>query len=99
LEFAMMIKCSRCSKATDKNLLRDAGENVPQPGYIGPAYDRTRLLLVGQNPAVPPIQLVKRDKFYTAALRALRDDPTEQNYASLQSVLRDFIPTWPVHGS
>ena len=98
LEFAKVINCTKCTHATDKNLLRDAVENVPQPGYIGARYTRTRLLLVGQNPAVPPSHLVAMDKNYTAKLRAVRAAPTEHHYLALQSVLDDFIPNWPVHG-
>ena len=75
LEFAKVIKCTKCTRATDKNLLRDAVENVPQPGYIGARYTRAGLLLVGQNPAVPPANLVAMDKNYTAKLRAVREAP------------------------
>jgi len=52
LEFAQVIGCKLCSNANDPNLLRDCGENVPQPGYIGSVYDSTGLLLVGQNPGL-----------------------------------------------
>lgn len=98
LAFAKVINCTRCTKETDKNLLRDAGENVPQPGYIGARYDRKRLLLVGQNPAAAGARIRAMDRNYTAALRTLRGAPTEQNYAVLQSVLDAYIPEWPVHG-
>ncbi len=98
LEFAKVISCVKCTKATDANLLRDDGENVPQPGYIGAGYERTKLLLVGQNPAIPPANLQQRDERYTAALRVLRNAPTIQHYAALQLILDDYIPDWPVHG-
>ena len=68
LEFARVVRCEKCSSETDPNLLRDCGENVPQPGYIGVGYQRSKLLLVGQNPAVPPAKLELADKGYTAAL-------------------------------
>ena len=73
-------------------------ENVPQPGYIGVAYENTGILLVGQNPAIPPAKLQRKDKDYTAALRALRDAPTPKHYGELQAILDDFISTWPVKG-
>lgn len=97
-EFARVIACSRCSAASDRHLLRDELENVPQPGYIGDHYDGSRVLLVGQNPGTPK-SLAMEDLPYTAALRVLRDDATPERYASLVSVLRDFIPQWPVHGN
>jgi hypothetical protein len=96
IEFAKVISCAKCSKATDRNLMRDTDENVPQPGYIGKAYAQTGLLLVGQNPYVPNAELAAEDRVYTAALRALRDAPTEQAYADLQVILRRFVPKWPV---
>ena len=96
-EFAKVISCQHCTQVTDRNLKRDACEDVPQPGYIGSRYHQTRLLLVGQNPGKPG-NLAAADRPYTEALRALRDEPTPQLYASLSKVLRDFIPQWPVHG-
>lgn len=97
IEFANIINCSRCSVTTDGNLLRDSDENVPQPGYIGKNYNTARVLLVGQNPGTPK-SLDKKDLSYTAALRALRDEPTSERYAQLTAVLDAFIPQWPVHG-
>ena len=71
---------------------------MPQPGYIGVGYQRTKLLLVGQNPAVPPAILQQKDREYTASLRALRAVPTSKNYDELRVILSGFIPNWPVHG-
>ena len=84
--------------ATDRHLLRDAEEHVPQPGYIGSNYDARRVLLVGQNPAIPGV-LAAADLPYTAALRPLRDEPSVARYRELSSVLESFVPRWPVHGS
>lgn len=96
--FAGIIGCERCTLVHDRNLLRDAYENVPQPGWVGAAYATKRVLLIGQNPGTPKT-LADADRPYTAALRALRDEPSRSEYEQLRAVLRDFIPTWPVHGS
>jgi len=98
-EFADVIGCAKCSKATDPNLIRDSNENVPQPGYIGAHYKQTGLLLVCQNPYVPNHNLAAQDREYTAALRALRDARTKAQYADLQVILDRFIPKWPVQNS
>jgi len=92
------VRCERCTTSDDRNLLRDMLENVPQPGWIGSNYQRTRLLLVGQNPGTPK-NLAAADLPYTTALRAIRDNTSEQQYQALVSVLRAFIPQWPVHGN
>lgn len=97
-EFAGVIACEACTTSVDRNLLRDANENVPQPGYIGQNYWRRRVALVGQNPGTPK-SLSEADKPYTQALRALRDSPTPARYDELSAVLARFIPQWPVHGS
>jgi uracil-DNA glycosylase len=97
-EFAKVISCTACSRATDGNLLRDEDENVPQPGYVGGNYWKRRIALVGQNPGTPKT-LELQDKPYTAALRSLRDAPNEAKYLELHSVLQAFIPQWPVHGN
>lgn len=94
--FADVVACTRCTLATDPKLLRDDLENVPQPGWVGPNFHQVRLLLVGQNPAVPGA-LEASDRPYTQALRHLRDHPDEQRYGELVQVLRPFIPRWPVH--
>lgn len=97
-EFARVVACTRCSVATDRNLLRDAVENVPQPGYVGSGYPSAGVLLVGQNPGTPKT-LAMQDLPYTSALRALRDEPIPGRYAQLTAVLRGFIPKWPIHGN
>jgi hypothetical protein len=48
-EFARIISCVACSRGTDNSILRDAYENVPQPGYVGENYRNHRVALVGQN--------------------------------------------------
>jgi uracil-DNA glycosylase len=97
-EFAKVISCAACSRATDGKLLRDEEENVPQPGYIGDNYWKRRIALVGQNPGTPKT-LELQDRPYTAALRNLRDTPNDANYRELHNVLQAFIPQWPVHGN
>jgi hypothetical protein len=97
-EFARIVSCKSCVALQSGRLLRDDEENVPQPGYIGIRYWTKRVLLVGQNPAVPPDRLAAGDRPYTACLRKLRDEPTPGNFALLASILTSFIPTWPVHG-
>lgn len=97
-EYARVISCQVCTRHSDASLLRDDEENVPQPGYVGVNYLSRRVLLVGQNPATPK-SLAERDKTYTAALRALRDEPTDGRLKDLEQELVRFIPKWPVHGT
>lgn len=59
-EFAKIVGCRRCSVIEWPNLLRDEGENVLQPGYVGARYCATRLLLVGQNPGVNIVGLAAK---------------------------------------
>ena len=94
-EFARVVACTKCTTTTDCNLLRDTAENVPQPGYVGAGYLKSRVLLVGQNPGTSKV-LEVQDRPYTAALRALRDEPTEERYSELRRVLGKFIPQWPI---
>lgn len=95
-EFAAVIACERCSGSTDRRLLRDSLENVPQPGFIGDNYWSRRVLLIGQNPGTPKSRRSEADRPYTAALRALRGNPTEGSYQHLRGVLKGIIPQWPV---
>lgn len=94
-EFAKVIACKHCYGG---NLLRDDQENVPQPGYVGSNYIRSRVLLVGQNPGIPS-DLVDGDQIYTAALRSLRDNPTGEEYEKLSRLLENVIQGWPVHNN
>jgi uracil-DNA glycosylase len=96
-EFRRVLTCTACSLATDPNVLRDSQENIPQPGYIGVHYWKHRVALIGQNPGTPKT-LELEDRPYTAALRSLRDQPSESNYRELHAVLLRFVPKWPVHG-
>jgi len=82
VEFAKIIACQACDSHTDRNLLRDADENVPQPGYIGSNYWSHRVLFIGKNPGTPK-SLADPDKPHTRALRQLMDDPNQGNYQAL----------------
>ncbi|MGH9632669.1 MAG: uracil-DNA glycosylase family protein, partial [Bryobacteraceae bacterium] len=95
-EFAAVIRCGRCSGGPECNVLRDELENIPQPGYVGAEYKRSRLLLVGQNPGLPK-SMGLRDQPYTAALRQLGSALTTGAYDSLQQVLEGFVSQWPIH--
>lgn len=97
-EFARVISCTACTSIHCPKLLRDASENVPQPGYIGPNFCNRRVLLVGQNPGTPK-RLDAEDMPYTSALRTLRDCPTDETFESLCVLLDSFIPRWPVHNN
>jgi uracil-DNA glycosylase len=95
-EFRRVIGCQRCTKATDRHLLRDSAENVPQPGFVGSRYGEARVLLAGQNPGSPKSPQASEDKKYTALLRRLRDDPSAENGLALRDMMRGFMPRWPV---
>lgn len=92
--FASVIACTLCQPP---NVLRDAYQNVPQPGFIGERYKDNRVLLVGQNPALPPRGLLERDRAYTAALRTLCSDPTSHRFTELHQLLAGYVPTWLIH--
>jgi len=94
-EFARVISCTLCTQEKCREFLPHSEENLPQPGYIGPRYHTSRVLFVGQNPGIAKRLLVLNDK-NTAAIRALRNEPTESRYRELNKVLEDFIPQWKV---
>ena len=94
--FNEVIGCTRCDQWTSRKLLRDSGENVAQPGWVGSNYAEHRVLLVGQNPGVPPTHMQARDAIYTAALRKLVSSGSESDYGYLYKVLEQFVPEWPV---
>lgn len=94
LEFSSVINCTACPQGT-KKLLRDTGENVPQPGYIGRRYSEGGVVIVGQNPASPPPNLVQLDRAYMGHLRRLAKEKSEVAYADLLENLDEFIPFWP----
>jgi hypothetical protein len=95
-EFARVISCSKCDPAICPKMVRDNGENVPQPGFIGSRFAEKRVLLVGQNPGNPNDRLLYRDRRYTGVLRNLRDNASIENWTRLESVLSEFVPEWPV---
>jgi hypothetical protein len=75
-------------------LLRDAFENVPQPGFVGARYRSTRLLFIAQNPGTHKDPV--RDKPYLRALQRLRVEPTMENYDLANRESRKFIPDWTI---
>lgn len=99
IEFAKIVSCESCTVATSSKLLRDSFENVPQPGFIGSNYKNKRVVLAGQNPGICPPRFAERDAVYTAALRAVRDEPNNETLNQLNRVLIRFVPEWPVSGN
>ncbi len=100
--FADVTRCTQCDSSTFGRLLRDEGESIPQPGYVGKRYEQKRVLLVGQNPGRPnpsKPNLVARDRAYTALLRKHAEAQSPESFLALIAELEDFIPDWPVHGS
>jgi hypothetical protein len=95
-EFVKVTSCQKCGGPTCPKILRDDIENVPQPGFIGTHYFEKRILLVGQNPAVPRESMATADRRYTAALRAVRDNRSPESWSALQAVLMEFVPSWRV---
>jgi len=94
--FCAVISCTMCDQWTSKKLLRDSAENVAQPGWVGRNYSQRRVLLVGQNPGIPPTHMQARDALYTAALRQLESTGSKEDYEKLHQVLQQFVPEWPV---
>ncbi|NLE24798.1 MAG: hypothetical protein GX625_05555 [Clostridiaceae bacterium] len=94
--FSKIINCEKCNSQTASFLLRDRQKNLPQPGYIGSKYQRTRLLLIGQNPGICPPPMIVEDTKYMRALLDLAKYPTQDNYQTLYGILLNFIPSWPV---
>ncbi|MGD0865442.1 MAG: uracil-DNA glycosylase family protein [Rhizomicrobium sp.] len=96
IEFSQIISCTRCTTVTCNKLLRDDQENVPQPGFIGDRFPEKQILLAGQNPGIATAKTARDDQEYTAFLRAVRDGASAATFGELQTVLRRFVPTWPV---
>lgn len=99
VEFSEIISCDRCVKLIFRNILRDGIKNVPQSGFIGKRYHEKKILLVRQNPGVSNCNLAVKDRVYTAALRRVHDDMSDESFTHLLEVLENFIPSWPVHGN
>ena len=95
-EFARVISCHLCTAAGDRTILRDQTFNLPQPGYVGRNYFKTRVLLVGQNPGVSSERFTEQDILYARALTAVAETPSLDTMERLLDVLDTIIPTWPV---
>ncbi|MBI4774950.1 MAG: hypothetical protein HY788_12365 [Deltaproteobacteria bacterium] len=93
-EFARIVSCEACTTRTSSNLLRDSGENVPQPGFIGRNYRPKGLVLVGRNPAVCKPEHREQDAAYTDVLRRLKRKPTPELKEELTVLLEDYMPKW-----
>ena len=91
-EFARVISCDYCSRAGYPKLLRDEYINLPQPGYIGSQYVTTRVLLVGQNPAVD------REPEHANAFTAILESPTRHSLKKLKAIQDRLMPHWGVIG-
>lgn len=98
-EFAKIVGCDYCERHRYPKLLRDQEFNVPQPGYIGPNYNKSKVLLVGQNPGVSQNRFNRQDKEFSNTLNAVSEHPTRRNMVATQKMLERIIPSWPVTGN
>ena len=95
-EFSRVMSCDYCSRQGYPKLLRDDSFNLPQPGYIGANYRKSRVLLVGQNPGTSPDRFGAQDREFADAQITLRDSPTAHSMRRLHAINDRIMPTWPV---
>lgn len=96
-QFSNVINCRLCQNICVKNLLLDSDLNLPQPGYVGEDYLKSKVLLIGQNPGVSAPSQSHNDIRYNKALDNLKI-PSNRAMTEMQSVLTQIIPSWPVAG-
>ena len=97
-EFSKVINCRLCERLCDHKLLLDEEFNLPQPGYVGEDYIKSKVLLIGQNPGVSTSSQTNNDLIYSKALARLKN-PSEKAMNELQLILNKIIPSWPVTGN
>lgn len=86
--YTAVLSCERCPPTC---VLRDAGINVPQPGWVGRRYRPGRgVMFIGQNPGVRKAATAWADEPYIEALRAVTDS------ASLDRLLDVMARSLPV---
>jgi uracil-DNA glycosylase len=88
-KFLNVLNCDACLA---KHVLRDDMFNLPQPGYVGTNYQKTRILFVGQNPGVS--KFPEEDKTYARYLNNLKKNRNDKAYDELNRFLLEFIPQW-----
>lgn len=97
----LFISVLNCSVCPSDCVLRDAVDNIPQPGWIGRRFDRG-VLFIGQNPGVrrPGSTQLAADVRYIGALREVKDEASLSNlleamYSSMQAFVmyKHYIPT------
>lgn len=91
---ARVLRCTACESSHRTGVLRDTSENIPQPGYVGKNYTYSRVVFVGQNPAICPDRLRHEVAPYMVALHTLRDSPSAQALAEFRSTMEEFSPSW-----
>ena len=79
---------------------RSWGDQLPQPGYVGPMYQTGGLAFVFMNPGGGRgVGLSDDDKKQYAVLQKLRDDSASaavQHFDSLTAVLQEIMPRWTI---
>ena len=91
-QFAKVISCDHC--VGYPKILRDDHLNLPQPGYIGSNYESTRVLLVGENPAISDDAV--EDRTFAKALAAVRDTPSRRTMSELKQIQDKTMPYWDI---
>jgi hypothetical protein len=79
---------------------RSWGDQLPQPGYVGPDYEIGGLAFVSMNPGGGRgIGLGAEDLKQYKALERLRDDresEARENFEALTLILQEIMPTWTI---
>jgi hypothetical protein len=79
---------------------RSWGDQLPQPGYVGPEYSRGGLAFVSMNPGGGRgVGLGAEDLKQYKVLQQLRDDPESaapRHFDDLTAVLQEIMPTWTI---
>jgi hypothetical protein len=85
---------------TDRLQNRSWGDQLPQPGYVGPNYSGGGVAFVSMNPGGGRgVGLGSEDLKQYKVLQQLRDDPESEalaHFDNLMVVLQEIMPTWTI---
>jgi uracil-DNA glycosylase len=92
------LNVSRCTYCKGTPSVLSDSQNLPQAGFIGKQYAKSKILLIGQNPGISSnVEKFRQQNIeHSALISHLNERADVASYEALAEALKGYLREWPI---